>query len=57
LPRPRSRAELFRLPRYLELRTHLLQLLGHGKSTDLGNLAVTNETHSLPLGIALDAGE
>jgi nitrate/nitrite transport system ATP-binding protein len=57
LPRPRSRAELFRLPRYLELRTHLLQLLGHGKSAELASLAATDETRPLPLGIALDAGE
>jgi nitrate/nitrite transport system ATP-binding protein len=57
LPRPRSRAELFRLPRYLELRTHLLQLLGHGKSAELGSLAATDEASPLPLGIALEGGE
>jgi nitrate/nitrite transport system ATP-binding protein len=57
LPRPRARAELLRLPRYLELRTHLLELLDHKSS---GGPAVAEDeatTSALELGIALESGK
>jgi nitrate/nitrite transport system ATP-binding protein len=56
LPRPRARSELLRLPRYLELRSHLLELLDRDGAR--ANAPETADGASpLPLGIALESGE
>jgi nitrate/nitrite transport system ATP-binding protein len=56
LPRPRSRVELLRSPRYLELRAHLLELLDHPSAAETG--APEKAIASLfPVGITLESGE
>jgi nitrate/nitrite transport system ATP-binding protein len=56
LPRPRTRSELLRLPRYLELRSHLLGLLDRdGARTASPEIA--DGVSPLPLGIALESGK
>jgi nitrate/nitrite transport system ATP-binding protein len=56
LPRPRSRVELLRLPRYLELRTHLLELLDHRNKTGTST-PESASTSLFPLGVTLESGE
>jgi nitrate/nitrite transport system ATP-binding protein len=57
LPRPRARLELLRLPRYLELRTHLLELLDHDGTPEQGLEEPGDGTNPLALGIALESSE
>jgi nitrate/nitrite transport system ATP-binding protein len=57
LPRPRVRSGLLRLPRYLELRSHLLELLDHGSTTEAPAEEPAGDASPLPLGIALESGE
>jgi nitrate/nitrite transport system ATP-binding protein len=56
LPRPRSRVELLRMPRYLELRTHLLELLDHGSTVET-RAPESASTSLFPLGATLESGE
>jgi nitrate/nitrite transport system ATP-binding protein len=57
LPRPRARAELLRLPRYLELRAHLLELLDHSGAAVQGAPEPVADASPLALGIALEPGD
>jgi nitrate/nitrite transport system ATP-binding protein len=56
LPRPRSRTELLRSPRYHELRGRLLDFSGSAR-TDAGAESTAREPERFPLEVALQSGE
>jgi nitrate/nitrite transport system ATP-binding protein len=56
LPRPRARSELLRLPRYLELRAHLLGLLDRG-GAPVDAPETADGASPLPLGVAFESGK
>jgi nitrate/nitrite transport system ATP-binding protein len=57
LPRPRDRSELLRLPRYHELRSHLLGFLTRGNRQERRESEPAVEASPLALGTALESGE